>query len=140
MSSSRKRKRRTKAARAHIGKKPGSRASRAAERTPPERQGAGHRALQMAETMNAAGLVHARSRFVGSAAGGSVRVMVNGNLQVVSIVSVAEDFEESGHPSLNDAIVEAANDALAQARRAGLETMAGLTGSLGRALPPPFNF
>lgn len=69
-------------------------------------------------------------RVEGSAGGGAVRAAVTGKLDLLSVTIDPEVVDPADVEMLQDLVVAAVGDALAQARRAGEERMARVTGGL----------
>jgi len=69
-------------------------------------------------------------RVDGSAGGGAVRATVTGKLDLVSVTIDPDVVDPADVEMLQDLVVAAVGDALAQARRAGEERMARVTGGL----------
>lgn len=65
-----------------------------------------------------------------SAGGGAVKVVADGQQKVLSIAVDPAVLEAGDVEMLQDLLVVAVNDALAQAREAATKRMAGLTGNL----------
>ena len=69
-------------------------------------------------------------RVEGSAGGGAVRATVTGKLDLVSIAISPEVVDPEDVEMLQDLVTAAVGDALSQARKAGEERMARVTGGL----------
>lgn len=87
-------------------------------------------AQQMQAEMARAELELQALRVEGSAGGGAVRATVTGKLDLVGVTIDPDVVDPADVEMLQDLVVAAVGDALAQARRAGEERMARVTGGL----------
>jgi DNA-binding YbaB/EbfC family protein len=69
-------------------------------------------------------------RVEGSAGGGAVKAVVTGQQELISLTIAPEVVDPQDVEMLQDLILAAVNDALANARKAAEQKMAALTGGL----------
>ena len=71
------------------------------------------------------------------AGGGAVKVVVSGNLRLVSVEIAPDALEEGDAEVLNDMVVAAANSALDKASREAAQEMDAITGGLSSRMRVP---